>query len=146
MSTLGLSIALNAVSRHATCSVAFGFVAYFVIASVASVRKIQHLGSVTWVGFGSMVTAILIVVIAVTIPDRPAAAPKTGDFELGFSAFPPAGTTFASAWAASLAIYASSANTSGFVPVISEMRVPRDFSKSLYVSIKDATQCLAALE
>ncbi|KAK4549995.1 hypothetical protein LTR36_002962 [Oleoguttula mirabilis] len=63
VSTLGLSVALNAVSKHATCSVVFGFVAYIVIASVASVRKIQHLGWVTWVGFGSMVTAILIVVI-----------------------------------------------------------------------------------
>lgn len=115
VSILGLSIALNAVSRHATCSIAFGFVAYFIVSSVASIRKIHKLGWITWLGFGSIVTAILIVVIAVTIPDRPAAAPKTGDYVLGFAALPPAETTFATAWAAALAIFSSSANTSGFV-------------------------------
>lgn len=57
----------------------------------------------------------MIVVIAVTIPDRPASAPKTGDFDLGFGSYPPEGTSFATAWAASIAIYASSANTSGYV-------------------------------
>jgi hypothetical protein len=98
---------------------------------VASIRKIHQLGWVTWIGFGSIVTAIMIVVIAVTIPDRPAAAPQTGDFELGFSALPPVGTTFAGAFAASLAIFSSSANTSGFVPVISEMRNPKDYFKSV---------------
>lgn len=106
---------MNAVSKHATCSVAFGFVAYFAIATTASIRKIHKLGWITWVGFGSIVSAILTVVIAVTVPDRPAAAPRTGDFVLGFAALPPAGTTFAAAWAASLAIFSSSANTSGFV-------------------------------
>ncbi|RDW78047.1 hypothetical protein BP5796_05899 [Coleophoma crateriformis] len=145
VSTLGLSIALNAVSRHATCSVTFGFVAYFIISSVASIRKIHKLGWITWVGFGSIVTAIMIVVIAVTIPDRPAAAPKTGDFELGFAALPPTGTTFAAAWAAALAIFSSSANTSGFVPVISEMRRPQDYFKSLYACMTWITSSYLAL-
>ena len=145
VSTLGLSIALNTVSKHATCSVVFTFVAYIIIASVASVRKIGRLGWVAWVGFGSILIAILIVVIAVTLPERPAAAPKTGDFELGFSALPPAGATFASAWAASLAIYASSANTSGFVPVISEMRDPRLFFRSMYTCMLWITTSYLAL-
>lgn len=92
-----------------------------------------------------MVAAILIVVIAVTIPDRPPAAPKTGDFDLGFSAYPPEGTKFAEAWAASLAIFASSANTSGFVPVISEMRKPNDFFKSVYVCMTWITSSYLAL-
>jgi hypothetical protein len=145
VSTLGLSIALNAVSHHATCSVVFGFVAYFIISSVASIRKIHKLGWITWLGFGSILTAILIVVIAVTIPDRPAAAPKTGHYELGFAALPPAGTSFAGAWAASLAIFASSANTSGFVPVISEMRKPQDYFKSLYACMLFITSSYLAL-
>lgn len=62
-----------------------------------------------------MVTAIMIVVIASTMSARPAAAPQTGQFDLGFSALPPAGTSFATSWAASIAIFASSANTSGYV-------------------------------
>jgi hypothetical protein len=145
VSTLGLSIALNAVSKHATCSVVFGFVAYFIISSVASIRKIHQLGWVTWIGFGSIVTAIMIVVIAVTIPARPASAPQSGPFELGFAAMPPAGTTFAGAWAAALAIFSSSANTSGFVPVISEMRNPKDYFKSLYACMTWITSSYLAL-
>jgi tetrahydromethanopterin S-methyltransferase subunit E len=47
VSTLGLSIGLNAVSGHATCSIVFGFVAYFVISTVASIRKIHKLGWIT---------------------------------------------------------------------------------------------------
>jgi hypothetical protein len=145
VSTLGFSIALNAVSKHGTCSVAFGFVAYIIVASVASIRKIHNLGWITWVGFISIVTAIMIVVIAVTLRDRPAAAPPTGDFELGFAALPPVGTTFATAWSASLAIFSSSANTSGFVPVISEMRRPQDYFKSVYVCMAWITASYLAL-
>jgi len=118
VSTLSLSIALNAVSKHVTCSIAFGFVAYFIISSVASIRKIHQLGWITWVGFGSIVAAVLTVVIGVTIPHRPAAAPQTGDFDQGFAPWPPAGTTFAAAFAAALAIFSSSANTSRFVCIL----------------------------
>jgi len=102
---LGLTIVFNAVSRHATCTVVFGFVAYFVICFIASIRRIHRLGWIAWVGFFSITSAVMIVVIAVTIPERPAAGPHTGDFELGFTALPPPDTTFAAAWAASLAIY-----------------------------------------
>ncbi|KAK3044297.1 hypothetical protein LTS18_001670, partial [Coniosporium uncinatum] len=133
LSTLGLSIAFNAVTKHGTCSVAFGFCSYFIVSTVASVRKIEKLAWVTWVGFVSIVAAILTVLIATAVRDRPAAAPATGEFDLGFSAFPQPTATFASAWAASLIIFASSANTSGFVPVISEMRRPQDFFKSMYL-------------
>jgi hypothetical protein len=119
--------------------VVFGFVSFFVVSSVASIRKIHKLRWFTWVGFVSILVAILIVVIAVTIPDRPAAAPQTGEFDLGFLALPPNETTFITAWAASLAIFSSSANTSGFVPVISEMKRPQDFFKSLYTCMSWVT-------
>lgn len=132
---LGLSVALNAVSSHATCTVVFGFVSFFVVSTVASIRRIHKLRWLTWIGFGSILIAILVVVVAVTIQDRPAAAPQTGDFDLGFLALPPRETTFVTAWAASLAIFSSSASTSGFVPVISEMKNPNDFFKSLYTSM-----------
>ncbi|KAH9809204.1 N amino acid transport system protein [Teratosphaeria destructans] len=145
LGALGLSIALNAVSKHSACSIVFGLAAYLIVATVASIRKIEHLSWITWLGFITLVIAILLVVIAVTIPDRPSAAPKTGDFDLGFSPLPPANTTFVAAWAASLAIYASSANTSGFVPVISEMRKPEDFFKSLYTCMTWVTSSYLAL-
>jgi hypothetical protein len=133
VSMLGLTIALNAVSNHATCTVVFSVVSYIIITSVASIRKISHLAWVTWVGFITIVAAILIIVIAVTIPDRPAAAPKEGPFDLGFSAYPAVATTFASGFSASLAIFTSSGNTPGYIPVLAEMRRPQDYNKALYI-------------
>ncbi|OQV05494.1 hypothetical protein CLAIMM_10221 [Cladophialophora immunda] len=130
-------------SRNLQCHI--WLCCYIIVASVASIRKIHNLGWITWVGFISIVTAIMIVVIAVTVRDRPAAAPQTGDFDLGFAALPPAGTTFATAWSASLAIFSSSANTSGFVPVISEMRRPQDYFKSVYVCMAWITSSYLAL-
>lgn len=134
LSVLAIGTALNAVSGHAACTVAFNVVAFVVCTATGSIRKIHGLGILLWIGFVSAVASILIVVIAVAVRDRPAAAPQEGDFDLGFSAGPPPGTTFTQAWAASIAIYASSANTCGYVPVMSEMRRPADYFKSLYVS------------
>ncbi|ETS86274.1 hypothetical protein PFICI_00102 [Pestalotiopsis fici W106-1] len=135
LSILGLSIALNAVTHHGTCTVLFAFVSYIVVSTIGSIRKIEKTAWITWVGFISIVVAILVVLIATAIRDRPASAPATGDYDLGFSAFPSSSVTFASAWSASLIIYASSANTSGYVPVISEMRQPRHYFRSVYVTM-----------
>ncbi|TKA36672.1 hypothetical protein B0A54_11915 [Friedmanniomyces endolithicus] len=85
----------------------------------------------TWAGFISIFIAVFIVVVAVTLRDRPASAPQTGDFELGYYAI--AYPTFASGMVASCTIFVSSAGTSAFLPVISEMRNPRDYRKSLFV-------------
>ena len=128
---LGLGIAFNAVSRHSQCTVVFNVAAFLIITAVGSVRKISHLAWVTWVGFVCVVVAVMIVVIAVTQRDRPAAAPQTGDFDLGFSWLPATGTTFTAGFAAALAIFASSGNTCAYVPVISEMHNPRDYRKSV---------------
>jgi len=69
--------------------------------------------------------------IGVTTRDRPAAAPQTGPYELGYYAI--AHTTFAGGIVASLNIFVSSAGTSAFMPVIAEMRQPNDFHKALFV-------------
>jgi hypothetical protein len=135
VTTLAFTIALNAVSNHAICTVAFGAIAYLIIASAASIPKMKDLSLVVWIGFGSIIAAILTVVIAVTQRDRPAAAPQTGPYDLGFEALPPAGTTFAAAWSAALAIFSSSANTPAFLPVISEFKKPQQYFRSVYVSM-----------
>jgi hypothetical protein len=121
---------LNALSSHAACTVWLSFLATAVVAATASVRKFHDIGWLAWAGFISIFTAVFIVVIAVTTLDRPAAAPQTGDFELGYHvmAYP----TFIAGITASAMIFVSSAGTSAFLPVISEMRKPKDFNKALY--------------
>lgn len=75
---------------------------------------------------------MFIIVVAVTQRDRPAAAPQTGPYELGFRAIPSPAPTFAAGMVATCSIFVSYAGTSAFLPVISEMREPRDFRKALY--------------
>lgn len=127
---LGVSIGLNALSTHATCTVWWSLIATLVVAGTASIRKFHTIGFLTWAGFASIFIAVFIVVIAVTTLDRPAAAPQTGDYELGY--FVIAHPTFVAGITASATIFVSSAGTSAFLPVISEMRNPKDFKKALY--------------
>lgn len=75
----------------------------------------------TWAGFISIYIAVFIVVIGVTTRSRPAAAPQTGSFDLGYHAI--AYPTFIAGMTATCTIFVSSAGTSAFLPVISEMRV-----------------------
>jgi hypothetical protein len=76
---------------------------------------------------------VFIVVVGVTTRDRPAAAPQTGDFDLGYNAI--AYPTFIVGMAATCTIFVSSAGTSAFLPVISEMTNPKDYNKAVYVSM-----------
>lgn len=128
---LGVSIAFNALSNHGACTIWFSFTAAVLVIATASVRKFQQIAWLTWAGFISIFMAVFIVVIAVTTLDRPAAAPQTGDYDLGYAviAYP----TFAVGMTASATIFVSTAGTSAFLPVISEMRHPKDFRKALFL-------------
>ncbi|KAJ9630452.1 hypothetical protein H2203_000973 [Taxawa tesnikishii (nom. ined.)] len=124
---IGVATGLNALSHHATCTVWYALVATIVCALTASVRKLHQFGWLTYAGFASVYIAVLIVVIGVTQRDRPAAAPQTGPYELGYYAI--AYPSFASGMVASSTIFYSSAGTSAFLPVISEMRNPKDYKR-----------------
>ncbi|KAF2086299.1 neutral amino acid permease [Saccharata proteae CBS 121410] len=128
---IGVATGLNALSTHAACTVWWSLIATVVVALTASVRKFHKIGWLTWVGFISIFAAVFIVVVAVTTLDRPAAAPQTGPYELGYYVI--AHPTFVAGMTASATIFVSSAGTSAFLPVISEMRNPKDFRKALFV-------------
>lgn len=114
-----------------------------VVAATASVRTFNKIGWLTWAGFLSIFIAVFIVVVAVTTRDRPAAAPATGDYELGYYTVP-SGVTFAAGMVASTTIFVSSAGTSAFLPVISEMRNPKDYRKALFVCMGLVTSAYLA--
>ncbi|KAL6812001.1 neutral amino acid transporter-like protein [Trichoderma sp. SZMC 28015] len=134
---LGVSEGLNALSDHAICTQWFTFVATVIVAALASVRKFEKMAWLAWLGFGSAFVAVLIVVIGVTRLDRPAAAPQTGDFDLGFHAI--GSPTFVAGVTAAATIFCSSAATSAFLPVISEMKKPKDYPKAVYLSMTIVT-------
>lgn len=126
---LGTSIAFNALSEHGACSVWFSFVATCLIICFSSIRKFDKM---TWPmtgAFFSVMGGILAVVVGVALRDRPAAAPATGDFDLGFKIV--ANPTFAGGVTAAATIFISSAAGPVYIPVIAEMRRPQDYRKAV---------------
>jgi hypothetical protein len=124
--------ALNALSDHGACTVIFSFVAAVLITGFSSVRTFSWLGWLTWVGFFTFFIAVFIFVVTVTQQDRPAAAPKTGDFDLGWTAI--AHPTFVAGITASANIFISGSGSLMYLPVISKMKQPRDYRKACLVA------------
>lgn len=71
--------------------------------------------------------------VGVTTRSRPAAAPQTGPYDLDYRVI--GHPTFAAGMTATSTILVSSAGTSAFLPVISEMKRPKDYSKAVYLSM-----------
>ncbi|KAI1084349.1 transmembrane amino acid transporter [Whalleya microplaca] len=127
----GASTALNALSNHAICTNYFMLVATIAVFLLASLRKFEKIAWLTWAGFLSVFVAVFIVVVGVTTLDRPAAAPQTGDYEFGYNVI--SHPTFVAGITSVSTIFCSGAGTSAFLPVISEMKRPRDYNKAVYL-------------
>lgn len=54
---LSVSIALNAISMHATCTAVFVAVAAIVAFSLASIQTLHRIGWIAWVGVSSIIIA-----------------------------------------------------------------------------------------
>lgn len=122
------AVGFNALTDHGTCTVTFAFISALLITICSSVRTFSRLGWLTWFGFVTFVLAVFIFCIAVSRVDRPAAAPQTGDFELGWT--PIAYPTFVVGMLSAENIFICTSGSSMFLPVISEMRRPQDYRKA----------------
>lgn len=122
------AIGFNALSNHGTCTVTFALVSAILITICSSIRTFSRLGWLTWFGFLTFVLAVFIFTVAVTQQDRPAAAPPTGDFDLGWA--PIAYPTFVVGMLNAENIFVSTSGSSMYLPVISEMRRPQDYRKA----------------
>ncbi|KAK6843752.1 hypothetical protein PG995_002710 [Apiospora arundinis] len=127
----GASVALNALSGHALCTNSFMLVATAMVFILSSARKFEKIAWLTWIGFFSVFIAVFIVVVGVTTRDRPAAAPQTGDYDFGYHVI--GNPTFVAAITSVATIFCSGAGTSAFLPVMSEMKRPRDYNKAVYL-------------
>ena len=125
---VSVSTAFNALSNHGACTVVFSFVAAALITIFSSIRTFSRLGWLTWFGFSTFFIAVFIFVVAVTQVDRPAAAPQTGDFELGWTTI--AHPTFVAGILASANLFIFASGSSMYLPIISEMRRPQDYRKA----------------
>jgi len=125
---VSISTGLNALSEHSACTVVFTFVATAMITVFSSIRTFRNLGWLTWLGFSTFFIAVFIFVVAVTQQDRPAAAPQSGPFELGWTAI--AYPTFVMGITASANIFICGSGSSMYLPVLSEMRYPQHYRKA----------------
>lgn len=79
---LGLSVALNAISMHGTCTAVFVAVAAVATLPLASLRRLERIKWIGWIGLVSMLVSILLVTIAVGAGGRPSLAPQEGPYDL----------------------------------------------------------------
>ncbi|KAK2029003.1 transmembrane amino acid transporter [Colletotrichum zoysiae] len=126
---LSISIALNALSTHATCTAVFVAVAAVVGFGLSSLRTLGRISGLAWVGITSIVVAVLTVTIAVSLQDRPAAAPRDAVWESDFKVVNT--PTFTQAVGAISSLVFSYAGTPAFFSIAAEMREPRHYTRAL---------------
>ncbi|BCS23151.1 uncharacterized protein APUU_31376S [Aspergillus puulaauensis] len=118
---LTFTVAMNTITKHATCSIVFGVVGLVVSFLLAIPRTLERMSWLSFVSFTSIIGAVFITMIAVGIRNPPASIQAATDPTLvsGFTA------------ASNIVFSFSSHNT--FFTIISELREPRDFPKSLFL-------------
>ena len=81
---LGVSIGLNALSTHGTCTAVFVAIAAIIGFIFASVRTLGRLGWLAWVGSGCVIVSVFVLTVAAGVQDRPSEAPQTGPWASDF--------------------------------------------------------------
>lgn len=127
---LTVSVALNTLSEHGTCTMVFLGVtcaATFLVGTVF--RSLEKVSWISWIGVAGIIISIWIVAIACLTQDRPAEAPSSGSIDRDIRVLPK--TTFSQAMAA-IANQLFAVGGSGiFFSISAEMKHPQLFSRSL---------------
>lgn len=144
---LGISISLNAVSSHATCTAVFVAVAMVVTFVLSSIQTLGRISWLAWVGLFCILTSsklmppstsmtrltihpVLIVTIAVGIQNRPSAAPP-GVWVSNYKIVNQ--PSFIDAITALTTIVFAYAGTPAFFSIAAEMRDPVHYGRALVV-------------
>ncbi|KAL1408564.1 hypothetical protein Q8F55_005377 [Vanrija albida] len=129
---VAISIGFNAITDHATCTVVWVVMAAVISAGLASIQTLNKVSIIGWAGVVGIFVAVLMVTIAVGVQDRPSAAPPAPlPWDKDTHAFVSADLwTVVSVMSTVLFSYSG---TPAFFGVISEMKKPQDYNKSLFV-------------
>jgi amino acid permease len=96
-----------------------------------SIRTLGKISWLAWAGVISIVISLLTLTIAVGVQDRPAHAPQDRPFVSDYKLI--GNPTFNEAMGALNTFVFAYAGTPAFFAIISEMRDPRDYNKSMYI-------------
>ncbi|KAL3485510.1 transmembrane amino acid transporter protein-domain-containing protein [Aspergillus germanicus] len=138
---LSISIGLNAVSSHGACTAVF--TASVIRCACSSVRTLEKITGFAWIGLPSILTAVIIICIAVGLQSKPAAAPTTpwtSDYQITStnSSFP------ATITAVSNLVFAFS-GALDFFAIVSEMRQPQQYTRALLIAQGSVTAVYIAV-
>ncbi|KAI1341760.1 putative amino acid transporter [Xylariaceae sp. FL0016] len=129
---LSVSIGLNSVSTHGTCTAVFVAVAAIIGFSLASIRTFGKISFLAWLGVISILTSIWTVTIAVGVQDHPAAAPAPAPGTQWVSDYKIVNNpSFTKAAAAISSLVFSYAAPPAFFSIAAEMKEPRQYTKAL---------------
>ncbi|KAJ5555831.1 hypothetical protein N7535_008262 [Penicillium sp. DV-2018c] len=131
---LTFTVMMNTVTDHATCSIVFGIVGLVVSFILALPRTLRKVSWFSFASFASIIAALLITMIAISIQrpgDGHVDATRKVSVAKGFMAV----TNIVFAYAGHVAFF-------GF---ISEMKIPTDYPKTLYMlQITDTSMYVVA--
>ncbi|KAM0542263.1 hypothetical protein ACHAPJ_012871 [Fusarium lateritium] len=131
---LSISIALNALSSHAVCTAAFVAVAAVIGFTFSSIRTLDRISALAWIGVSCIITAVFTVTIAVGVQDRPPSVPKDAEWKSDYEVVGhPSFTETLSAIATLIFAYAG---TPAFFSIAAEMRDPKQYTKALILPSK----------
>lgn len=126
---LGISIGLNAVSSHGACTAIFVAVAAIIGFGLSSIQTLGKISFLAWIGLVCILTAIMTVTIGVGIQDRPAdyieREPFVSDYKITRA------PDFLKAVTALSSLVFAYAGTPAFFAIVSEMRDPKLYTKSM---------------
>ncbi|CAG8348748.1 unnamed protein product [Penicillium salamii] len=128
---LSISISLNALSTHAICTAEFVVCAAVIGFMFGSIRTLDKIGFLAWIGALSIIIAVFVVTIAVGIQDRPSEAPQSGHWESDYKLFNT--PTFTEAISAVSTLVFTYAGTPAFFNIVAEMRQPVMYNRALGV-------------
>ncbi|KAF2148584.1 transmembrane amino acid transporter [Myriangium duriaei CBS 260.36] len=127
---LTVSTCLNALSDHAACTAVFVGVAAVLGLGMGSIQTLSRISWVAWVGLVCILISVFTITISVGVQDRPPGAPQTGLWQSDYRIV--GHPSFVEAMSSISTIIFAFTGTPYFIPIISEMKNPRDYFKSLY--------------
>lgn len=131
---VGVSTALNAMSSHGACTAVFTAVAAIAGFLLSSIRTLSKVSWIGWAGITSIIASVIILTIGVGVQDRPSEAPQAPlPWDKGFQVI--GHPTFVEAMSAINIILFSSSATPMYFGVVSEMRDPRKYTRSMGASL-----------
>ncbi|KAK2596109.1 hypothetical protein QQS21_006456 [Conoideocrella luteorostrata] len=128
---LGISIGLNAVSSHGACTAIFALVAATIAFGLGSIQTLGQIAWIAWIGLVCILTAILTVAVAVGIQDNPPGVPDGAVWASDYKVI--GNPSFAGAIAALTTMVFAYAGTPAFFAIVSEMRQPLYYTRSLII-------------